>query len=162
MTRPIARKPFADMPRSLLAWLRGRSLSTPWPRLRSISPEESEQRVVLVLTHAVVHAKQRREFDRQNRRVLASMGRHSGLLGYAARRQILGNQAWTMSVWADDEDRAAFARSRAHREAIARSMPALRSVALKRLTVMRKDLPADWDQVLRKLAETQARRNHGE
>ncbi len=147
---------------SLLVWLNGCAIGTPWPRLPAASPEQAEKSVVLVLTHVAVDTKQRREFDRQNSRVLASMGSHPGLIGYAARRQLFGDQGWTMSVWANDEARAAFVRSAVHREAIAQSMPALRTVELKRLSVARKDLPADWDQVLRMLAEPEGRRNYWE
>jgi heme-degrading monooxygenase HmoA len=147
---------------SLLVWLNGCAIGTPWPRLPAASPEQAEEQVVLVLTHVAVDTKQRREFDRQNSRVLASMGSHPGLIGYAARRQLFGDQGWTMSVWANDQARAAFVRSAVHREAIARSMPALRTVELKRVTVARKDLPADWDQVLRMLAEPEGRRNYWE
>ena len=67
---------------------------------------------------------------------------------------------WTLSVWANDEARAAFVRSHVHREAIAKSLPALRGAEFKRLTVARKDLPADWDQVLRLLSNPEGRRNY--
>lgn len=147
---------------SLLVWLNGCAIGTPWPRLAAASTEQAEQSVVLVLTHVVVDKQQRGEFDRQNSRVLASMGSHPGLIGYAARRQLFGDEGWTMSVWTNDEARAAFVRSAVHREAIARSMPALRTVELKRLTVARKNLPADWDQVLRMLAEPEGLRNYWE
>ena len=113
-----------------------------------------------MLTHVTVDKKQRREFDRQNRRVLASMGDHPGLIGYAARRELFGDQGWTMSLWADDEGRAAFVRSAVHREAVERSMPALRTAKLKCLPIARRDVPADWDQALRMLAEPEGRSNH--
>lgn len=145
---------------SLLVWLNGCAIGTPWPRLPAAAPEQAHQSVVLVLTHVVVDTTQRGEFDRQNSRVLASMGSHPGLIGYAARRQLFGDQGWTMSVWADDESRVAFVRSAVHREAIARSLPALKTVELKRLAVARKDLPADWDQVLRMLADPAGRHNY--
>ena len=147
---------------SLVVWLQGCAIGTPWPRLSVPSPEQAQETVVLVLTHVVVDTQQRREFDRQNSRVLASMGSHPGLIGYAARRQLFGDQGWTMSVWASDEARAAFVRSAVHRETVTRSMPALRTVELKRLTVARKDLPADWDQVLHMLADPEGRRNYWE
>jgi heme-degrading monooxygenase HmoA len=147
---------------SLLVWLDGCAIGTTWPRIPVVSQEQVEKPVVLVLTHVVVDTTQRREFDRQNSRVLASMGSHPGLIGYAARRQLFGDQGWTMSVWADDEARAGFVRSAVHREAVARSLPALRTVELKRLTVARKDLPADWDQVLRILADPEGRRHYWE
>jgi heme-degrading monooxygenase HmoA len=118
--------------------------------------------VVLVLTRVVIDSAQRSEFDRQNSRVMASMAEQPGLLGYAARKQLFGNQGWTMSVWENDDARAAFVRSTTHREAIARSLPALQAVELKRLEVPRKDLPADWDAVLRLLADPQGRRSYWE
>lgn len=65
-------------------------------------------------------------------------------------------------MWASDRDRAKFVNSVVHREAIAKSLPAVRSVELKRVTVTRKDLPTDWDQMLRLLAEPEGRRNYWE
>lgn len=136
--------------------LDGCAIGLPVPQV----PAGADDPVVLVLTRVVVDDTQRAEFDRQTRRVMASMGQHPGLLGYAARRELFGSQGWTMSVWANDESRAAFVRSAVHREAIAKSMPALITVELKRLTVARKDLPADWDAVLRLLADPEGRRSY--
>lgn len=147
---------------SLTLWLGGCAIGTPWPRLAPHGAEPGNETVVLVLTRVVVDTRQRSEFDRQNRRVLASMGSQPGLIGYAARRQLFGDQGWTMSVWADDEARAAFVRSAVHREAIAQSLPALRAVELKRMTVARKDLPANWDEVLRQLANPEGLHNYWE
>jgi heme-degrading monooxygenase HmoA len=144
----------------LMVWLGGCAIGTPWPRLVTSSVEEGNQTVVLVLTRVVVDTQQRSEFDRQTSRVLASMGSQPGLIGYAARRQLFGDQGWTLSVWVNDEARAAFVRSAVHREAIAKSLPALRVVELKRLTVARKDLPANWDEVLRQLANPEGRRSY--
>lgn len=138
------------------------AVGTPWPQLTPAPAEVAEQRVVLVLTRVLVDGKQRAEFDRQNSRVLASMQQHPGLVGYAARRELFGNQGWTMSVWASDEARSAFVRSSVHREAIAKSQPALLAVELKRMTVARKDLPPDWDAVLRLLADPEGRRDYYE
>ena len=146
---------------ALLA-LKGCAISTPWPRLVPAQAERNDDLVVLVLTRVVVDPRQRSEFDRQNSRVMASMGSHPGLLGYSARRELFGDQGWTLSVWANHEARAAFVRSAVHREAIAKSLPALRGVEFKRLTVARKDLPANWDQVLRLLADPEGRRNYWE
>lgn len=131
------------------------AIGTPVPRLVPADPASAsaDQAVVLVLTRVVLDRAQRAEFDRQNRRVMASMARQPGLLGFAARKQLFGNQGWTMSVWVDDASRAAFVRSAVHQEAIAKSMPALVSVELKRLTLPRRDLPTDWDTVLQMLAE---------
>jgi heme-degrading monooxygenase HmoA len=146
----------------LAVLLNGCAIGTPWPRIPPASPEAADQPVVLVLTRVVVDVKQRAEFDRQNRRVMASMGQHPGLLGFAARRELFGDQGWTMSVWSSDEARAAFVRSAVHQEAIAKSMPALVAVELKRLTVARKDLPSGWNEVQRLLADPEGLRNYWE
>jgi heme-degrading monooxygenase HmoA len=146
----------------VLAALNGCAISTPWPRPLPLSADLSDEPVVLVLTRVVVNPAQRSEFDQQNGRVMASMGSQPGLIGYAARRQLFGDEGWTMSVWANEEARAAFVRSALHREAIAKSLPALRSVELKRLTIARKDLPTDWEQALRLLADPEGRRNYWE
>lgn len=141
------------------------AVGTPLPRLAPLPTDTTsaaDQTVVLVLTRVVLDPSKRAEFDRQNNRVMAGMGQHPGLLGYAARKQLFGNQGWTMSVWANDEARAAFVRSPVHREAIAKSMPALVSVELKRLTLPRKDLPTDWDAVRRLLADPEGLRNYWE
>ena len=138
------------------------AISTPWPRLTPANATVIDEQVVLVLTRVVVDPARRAEFDRQNSLVMASMGSQPGLIGYSARRQLFGDEGWTMSVWASEEARAAFVRSAVHRKAIAKSLPAVRSVELKRLSVARKDLPTDWDQVLRLLAEPEGRRNYWE
>jgi heme-degrading monooxygenase HmoA len=142
--------------------LNGCAISTPWPRLTPATATVADEPVVLVLTRVVVDPAQRAEFDRQNSLVMAGMPSQPGLIGYSARRQLFGDEGWTMSVWANEEARAAFVRSAVHREAIAKSLPAVRTVELKRLTVARKDLPTDWDQVLRLLAEPEGRRNYWE
>lgn len=141
---------------ALTTLLKACTIGLPVPQIAA----RADETVVLVLTRVVVDTKQRAEFDRQNRRVMDSMSRHPGLLGYAARRELFGDQGWTMSVWVDDEARAAFVRAAVHREAIARSMPALVAVELKRLTVARKDLPTDWDAVLRLIADPEGRRSY--
>lgn len=147
---------------SVMVWLGGCAIGTPLPRVAPNNAGQGDETVVLVLTRVVVDTQQRREFDRQNSRVLASMRSQPGLIGYAARRQLFGDQGWTMSVWANDEARAAFVRSAIHREAIAHSLPALRAVELKRMTVARKDLPANWDEVLHLLADPEGLRNYWE
>ncbi len=158
LTRALGMSVFA----ALTLLLHACAISTPWPRLTLVTAAVTDEQVVLVLTRVVVDPAQRAEFDRQNSLVMASMATQPGLIGYSARRRLFGDEGWTMSVWANDEARAAFVRSSVHREAIAKGLPAVQTVELKRLTVARKDLPTDWDQVLRLLAEPEGRRNYWE
>ena len=137
------------------------AISTPFPRLK-MSGAGADDQVVVVLTHIVVDSNQRSEFDRQTRRVIDSLPSHSGMLGYSARRQIFGNEAWTMSMWASDGDRAGFVRSAVHQEAIAKSAPAIVNIQLKRLSLTRKDVPAGWPRALELLAEPGDLRTYGQ
>ncbi len=137
------------------------AISTPFPRLKEVLGEGADDPVVVVLTHIVVNSDQRSEFDRQTRRVLDSLPSHNGMLGYSARRQIFGSEAWTMSVWASDADRAEFVRSAVHQEAIAKSAPAIVNIQLKRLTLARKNVPAGWPRALELLAEPGNLRTYG-
>lgn len=137
------------------------AISTPFPRLK-MSGAGADDQVVVVLTHIVVDSNQRSEFDRQTRRVIDSLPSHSGMLGYSARRQIFGNEAWTMSMWASDADRAGFVRSAVHQEAIAKSAPAIVNIQLKRLSLTRKDVSAGWPRALELLAEPGDLRTYGQ
>jgi len=138
---------------TMALWPNGCAFGTRWPELAPRSVALADNTVVPVRTRVVLDVAQRAEFDRQNSRVLASMGQQPGLLGDAAGRQIFGNAGWTMSVGASEDARAAFVKSAVHREAIARRRPALLAVELKRLTVARKDLPSSGDAALRLLAD---------
>lgn len=143
----------------LVPVLAGCTIGLPYPDLPgAVGGDAPRERVVLVLTHVVVDRTRRGEFDRQNRRVLERMPQQPGLLAYSARRELFGEDGWTMSVWESDEARAAFVRSGVHREAIARSMPALVRVRLKRLEVDPQALPRDWDEALRLLDQPEGTR----
>jgi len=152
----------AFMLSTLSAGLSGCIVGTPWPRITRSPDDLARQPVVLVLTRVVVDSANRGEFDRQNRRVLASMATHPGLIGFAARREVFGNRGWTMSVWADDEARVRFVGSAVHSEAMVQSRPSLRSVETRRLTLARQDLPQSWVQALALLAQPDRLRNYRE
>ncbi|MDP3287591.1 MAG: antibiotic biosynthesis monooxygenase family protein, partial [Methyloversatilis sp.] len=128
------------------------ALATPLPRVDTTAPGKPDDAVVLVLTHIVVDGDRREQFDRQTRRVIDRMTTQPGLIGYSARRELFGNEAWTMSVWESDAARARFVRSAVHQEAIAKSRSAIVTIRLKRLSMARKDVPRDWPGALELLA----------
>lgn len=45
------------------------AISTPFPRLKEVSGEWTDNQVIVVVTHIVVDSNQRFEFDQQTRRV---------------------------------------------------------------------------------------------
>jgi heme-degrading monooxygenase HmoA len=145
----------------LMLGLGGCAISTPFPQWEAKPSASNEDAVVLVLTRIVVNTEKREEFDRQTSRVLDSIRSQPGLIGFSARRELFGNQGWTLSAWASDDARAQFVRSTVHQEAIAKSAPAIVSIELKRLTMARNKLPANWTQALALLDDPADRRSYG-
>ncbi|MFC3148621.1 antibiotic biosynthesis monooxygenase [Piscinibacterium candidicorallinum] len=146
---------------SALVALGACSINTPYPRLAT--PEAAAQApVVLVLTHATLDPKRRESFDVHTRRVLAEMTRQPGLLGYSARREIFGTQAWTLTIWASEADLARFMNSPVHREAVRKGMEGLVAMESKRLLLKRDALPTSWDQALALLKDPEGRRAYWE
>ena len=146
----------------LAMFLGGCAISTPFERIKAAAENQAGEKVVLVLTRIVIDTRQRAEFDRQTRRVIDSMPTHPGLVGYSARRELFGDVGWTLSVWESDEARERFGRSAVHQEAIAKSRPATVTVEFKRLTLARKDLPANWEQALKLLDDPEGLRSYWE
>jgi quinol monooxygenase YgiN len=146
----------------IVSFLTGCAISTPYPKLElPAAAKENGDKVVLVITHIVVDSTQREEFDRQTSKVANSMSRHEGLLGYSIRRQLFGDQAWTVSIWASTEAMQKFVASPVHVEAMIKSRPAIKATNFKRLQLKPSELPRSWDDVLAKLAEPGDLRSYG-
>ncbi len=137
------------------------SINTPFPRLEA-GKAAADAPVVLVLTHATLDPKRRESFDVHTRRVLAEMARQPGLLGYSARREIFGTQAWTLTVWSSEADLARFMDSPVHREAVRKGMDGLVAMESKRLVLAREAVPRNWTQALALLKDPEGRRAYWE
>ena len=81
-------------------------------------------------------------------RVEASLPEQSGFVGYSLRREILGKQAWTMTVWSDEASLTAFVESDVHQAAIRNALGALSCARFARLEVARDEVPISWDRAL--------------
>ncbi len=75
-----------------------------------------------------------------------------GLIGYSVRRELLGNRAWTMTVWESQADLDRFVLSPAHRAAMASGRAALTDMRFARLERRREDGPPRWTEALDVLA----------
>lgn len=107
-----------------------------------------DRMVVVSLTHAVVDPDRRRAFDAYTQKLAASMESQPGLVGFSLRKELFGNEAWTMSAWESEEALIAFSASPAHREAVDASREALVRARFCRLTVQARELPLSWSRVL--------------
>lgn len=139
----------------------GCAVSTPYPKLSAADTTQAEDKVVLVITKIVLKTtSDRSEFDRQTNRLIDTMSTHPGLIGFSARKELLGHQAWTLSVWKSDADRVNFVNSGLHQTAIKQSSSAVGNAQFKRLLLARKELPDNWNKVLDILAEPGGLRNY--
>jgi hypothetical protein len=105
------------------------------------------------LTEAVVDAELRADFDRASIQLLAKLPHVPGLLMYSIRREVLGEQAWTMTAWRTAADRRAFVASRLHGRALTAGTRAVREMRSLQLELPIHELPMDWSKALQLLAE---------
>ncbi len=105
------------------AWLPSCSIATP---LRWTAPPESApEELYISVTHAVLDPAQRDAFDEGTEALFATLAAEEGLLAYSRRKELFGNEAWTMTVWRDAAAHAAFVRSASHRRAMREGRAAL-------------------------------------
>ncbi len=88
----------------------------------------------------------RKLFWRHVERVEKSLSERQGLVGYSMRRQILGNRAWTMTIWKDESSLLAFVRSPAHLEAMQQALPTLENASFARVELPASDIPLSWEK----------------
>lgn len=107
--------------------------------------------VVVAVTHAVSAPGRRRDFSRRTASVMGAIESQPGLIGWSVRKQIFGNEAWTLSVWTDESSLAAFVRSPAHLDAM--RADTLADFTTVRIDVPREAIPIGWPRALEILEE---------
>lgn len=149
------RQPFIHLRRmlaaGLLALLGGCTVATPY---RTVAPPPDEAAtVVIAITWATLDPQRRASFDRYTSRLIDILPQQPGLLGYSLRRQLFGNDVWTVTVWASDDARRAFVYSALHQEAITETYAAVVKTRFARYTAAPSDLPPAWAASLRRVQE---------
>ncbi len=86
-----------------------------------------------------------------------SLAEQPGFIGYSLRRELLGDRAWTMTVWADETSIAAFVQSPSHQTAIEEGLGALEATGFARIEVRREEVPLDWERAEEILAASDRR-----
>ena len=117
---------------------------------RGVTLEEAGDTVLVAITHTVLNRDRmaRRAFGRHLWKVVDAMPEQPGLVGYSVRRELFGDEAWTLSVWVDEASLEGFVRSEAHRNAIAVGGRALESVRFARIELEAEELPLEWPRAL--------------
>lgn len=146
--RPLAR--LAALP-VLASLLGGCAISTPW---RAAGGEAGRagggETAVIVVTEARLGGSRadRDAFWQGVRAVERDLPNRPGLIGYALRRSLLGDRAWTMTAWESEQHLAGFVLASAHRRAMAEGDAALVAMRSARLDRPREHGPPRWAEAL--------------
>jgi heme-degrading monooxygenase HmoA len=87
------------------------------------------------------------------RQVIESLPEHQGYLGHKLRKKLLADEAWTMTVWADEDALDQFVRGSVHVMAMGNGLPAVKSARFVRLILPRTQTPLDWDTAEQMMSE---------
>jgi heme-degrading monooxygenase HmoA len=111
-----------------------------------ITHERAGETVWVAVTHGVLERRTRGPFDDHTQKVYRSMDQHPGYIGGSIRKEILGDQVWTMTVWATEADLDRFVFSKIHQDAVDAGEDALRSARFARGQVDRARIPLSWEE----------------
>ncbi len=137
---------------SLASLMSGCTISSPLkgPGIRggSVLVETENDLVVVGLTYIKTGKdyQKNKVFWSHVSEVYESMEAQPGLVAYSIRREVFGDQGWTMSIWQDEKSLQDFVQSTVHQNATSAGMPALTQTKFARLTVQKSEIPIPWDQ----------------
>lgn len=132
--------------------LGGCAIATPF-RAGGDAAGSEGQTVLVVVTEARLGSDPaaRAAFWEEVRLTDRAMARQPGVVGHSLRRELLGDRAWTLTVWSDSGSLDVFVLEGAHRRAMERAGKAVAAMRSVRFTVARTALPLGWEEALRRL-----------
>jgi heme-degrading monooxygenase HmoA len=122
-------------------------LGPPFEAVDQFAVVPSDRSVVVGITHVTLgdeHEKNNVFWD-YTRQVINSLPEHQGYLGHKLRKKLFADEAWTMTVWEDEDALDLFVRSSRHGMAMGKGLPAVKSARFVRLILPRAQTPLDWD-----------------
>ena len=120
----------------------------PWQSFNVADPER--QYVMLLSYLPLRHGWQIPQFLLHTARIMGQLRRSKGLLGFSLRAELGAKRFWTLSAWQDGAALQAFVRAQPHSQtmrAMATRMGATRFIGW---TVKGSELPASWEEALRR------------
>ena len=155
----------ADRPKKIRRWLivgavlalavlpmlniTGCAISTPYRSADTGLAPVGSDTVLVALTHAELAegTDDASAFWSNVSAVADSLEGRPGFIGYRLRRELLGRNSWTMTVWTDEASLEAFVRGDVHQTAIREGWPALARARFARVMLPMSDIPISWDRV---------------
>jgi quinol monooxygenase YgiN len=77
-----------------------------------------------------------------------------GLLGYSLQAQLMSRRFWTLSVWEDEQAMMEFVYKLPHSEVIQKLAPEMAQTKFTRWQIHGDDLPPNWNEAKRRMAES--------
>ncbi len=129
-------------------------ISTPFQSSKAL-PTVSSDTVVVGITHVTLNdnRKGRKAFWRQTINVVNSLDSQMGYLGHRVRRDLGGNEGWTMTVWENDDAIEKFITSASHTQAIRMGIPGVKEARFVRVSISKDSLPMSWDEAEKAMNE---------
>ena len=130
-------------------------LGPPFKAVEQFAVVPSDRTVVVGITHVTLgnEHEENNVFWDYTRQVIESLPEHQGYLGHRLRNKPLADEAWTMTVWEDEDALDRFVHGSVHGMAIGKGMPAVKSARFVRLILPRAQTPLDWDTAEQMMSE---------
>lgn len=137
-----------------LPWVGACTVSMPYRSVERGETGSPDEKLLVSVTHATLDPSKRAPFDEHTMLVNSAMASQPGLVAYSLRRELLGNDVWTYTIWRDEASRTNFFMSEQHRQAMASGSGAIETMRYKRMEIRRSELPFSWSRALQLLNES--------
>lgn len=104
--------------------------------------------VVVAITHARLDRAKKRLFFDEVDKIAATLDQQPGFIGSSLRFRVLGNEAWTLTAWRDEDSLLDFVVSDVHQDAIDVGRPATTLERTHHFEVPITELPIPWERAL--------------
>jgi len=121
-------------------------ISTPF-RSSELLSNTANKMVIVGITHVTLNENNegRRAFWTQTSNVVNSLEGQTGYLGHRVRRDLLGDEGWTMTVWENESALQGFVRSPEHIQAIRKGVIGVKEARFVNVSLPIESLPISWE-----------------
>jgi heme-degrading monooxygenase HmoA len=131
------------------------TLGTPFRSAETLDALPEDAKVMVGMTYVMTGNDSQKNdvFWDHTMRVVDSLPSNNGYLGHKIRKQVLGNEGWTMTVWEDEQSLQKFVEGQKHQDAIKNGLDALVTARFVRFEAVKSDIPISWDNAERIMNE---------
>ncbi len=124
-------------------------IASPLTQTKNMPENAPERSVLVVLTeaHRLDNRDSRNQFDQNVDNILDNLQQQTGLYAYSVRKELLGDKAWTLTVWDSESSMQGFKVSKKHLQAMAGVGDMLSDAKFARVERTLDTIP-DWQEAL--------------